>query len=260
MQPNASEAWLNCVEDVLTEGSLQSSRNGGCKELINHSMCFDMRFPFVTVRERNINFKYVAAESHWTIMGSNRLDFNPSLQKTLIKWSDTGNHLAGGYGPAFCLQLPYLVSLLRKRPDTRQAVCSIWERNPHFENDMPCMLSLQFLVRDGKLHTVVNMRSSDVWLGLPNDMTVFAMMAACVTIEVGKRWPLGVCYINAGSRHVYDDNYDSCYRVTTFPGYSDTPAFEPEKMNLAQFILYLSQAANAESRADAMEKLTGVRP
>ena len=42
--------------------------------------------------------------------------------------------------------------------------------------DIPCTVSLQFLIRENKLHLFVNMRSNDVFLGLPHDIFCFTMI------------------------------------------------------------------------------------
>jgi len=246
---SATQAWVDVLDEILNHGKEVESRNGICIELIDHHFEFSMINPYVTAKKRNINFKYVAAESLWTILGSNRLDFNDSLKKTLIQWSPTGNHLAGGYGPAFVLQMPYIVSTLRKSLGSRQAVMTIWERSPHFENDMPCMTTMQFLVRENVLDVIVTMRSSDAWLGLPNDMTVFTMMAACVMLEVGnKDLCLGRCFINAGSRHLYDKDLEEAGLIVGTRDTFEVPNFTPNKMTFPGFINWLSRAAKAETR------------
>lgn len=257
MSPSATQAWEVCVQTILDMGIEQGSRDGRTRELIYNTVVFDMRYPFVMNANRNINFKYVAAEAHWTILGSNRMDFNDSVEKTLSKWSSTKTHLAGGYGPAFCLQMPYIIDCLRKNPETRQAVITIWERSPHFINDMPCTVSMQFLVRKGKMHTVVSMRSSDAWLGLPNDMSVFAIMTASVMLEAKLTGvELGNCYICAGSRHLYTRDLEAAANCVVQENNLSHAPFEPP--DFPTLIKTLASASSAESRAEAKYILTGV--
>src|SRR5580693_2545295 len=76
----------------------------------------------------------------------------------------------GGYGPRLfkdwkgVQQFEILIELLKQRPTSRQAVLQLFDSTdlakPH--KDVPCTCTLQFLMRDGKLHLVVYMRSNDV--------------------------------------------------------------------------------------------------
>ena len=69
-------------------------------------------------------------------------------------------------------------------------------------------MSVQFILRGYYLHCVVNMRSSDVFLGLPYDIFTFSMMAADVLRGLEKRLhthlELGYLIWNAGSAHIYE--------------------------------------------------------
>jgi len=52
------------------------------------------------------------------------------------------------------------------------------------------------------------MRSSDAGLGLPYDMLTFTCMTAEIAAQLKDPPELGVCHINAGSRHIYEDQWD----------------------------------------------------
>lgn len=69
---------------------------------------------------------------------------------------------------------------------------------------MPCTTGLQFLLREGKLHLIANMRSNDAYLGLPHDVFCFTMLQEMVArilgVEVGGYWH------SVASMHLYDKN------------------------------------------------------
>jgi thymidylate synthase len=67
---------------------------------------------------------------------------------------------------------------------------------------------MQFLIRDGKLNCIVTMRSSDVGMGLSYDMFTFACISAEIAAALNESTELGMCYITAGSRHIYQDQMD----------------------------------------------------
>jgi thymidylate synthase len=68
-------------------------------------------------------------------------------------------------------------------------------------------VSVQFLIRDGLLHVVDTMRSSDLWLGWPYDIFNFSMLARYVICHLKQKPELGVIVLQAGSAHLYEQNW-----------------------------------------------------
>jgi thymidylate synthase len=207
---SADDAWLETVLKVTNEGQLiapQKSMGAGGKvssEILQHTLSFDMQYPIVTIKP-NTSWLYMAAEVMWIIDGSNRLNYAPEIWHIQEKYSDNGISLAGAYGPMFVKQKAYVLEKLNSDQNTRQAVMNIWRSNPKPSKDLPCTTSLQFMLRDGRIHTMVTMRSSDVGKGLPYDMFSFACMTAEIASLLDDPVELGTCYITAGSRHIYED-------------------------------------------------------
>jgi hypothetical protein len=132
----------------------------------------------------------------------------------------------GAYGPRVVDQLRYVVDCLWKDPMSRQAVMEVWRPNPRESLDIPCTLTLQWLIRDGKLHCIDSMRSSDAWLGWVYDVFSFSMLSSCILLMLSERakktlavmstesgnWDyykmvadtgLGTLYLVTGSSHLY---------------------------------------------------------
>ena len=70
--------------------------------------------------------------------------------------------------------------------------------------DTPCTLSLQFLLRDGRLNLTTTMRSNDVWTGVPYDMFSFCSMQVMMAMTLGVG--VGTYTHQAGSLHIYERN------------------------------------------------------
>jgi thymidylate synthase len=104
-------------------------------------------------------------------------------------------------------QLHFVIDALNADKDTRQAVMTIWRPNPRPSKDIPCTVSVQFLIRDGLLHVVDTMRSSDLWLGWPYDIFNFSMLARYVICHLKQKPELGVIVLQAGSAHLYEQNW-----------------------------------------------------
>lgn len=146
----------------------------------------------------------------WYLSGRNNLDFITYYISKYDKESEDGKTVYGGYGPRlFNLrneydQLENIRKLLKQKPSSRKAVIQLFDgadiNDAHAE--IPCTCTLQFLIRDGKLHLFVNMRSNDAFVGLPHDVFAFTMlqeiMARSLSVELGE-------YKHAvGSLHLYD--------------------------------------------------------
>lgn len=138
------------------------------------------------------------------------------------KFAEKDGKAHGAYGSRLLVhagfdQLQAIIKELNIRPESRQAVASIWWTSDlkvlGKKKDMPCTLTWQFLVRDDKLHMVTNMRSNDVWLGLPYDIFCFTcvqrMMAGTLMLEPGTYTH------NVGSMHLYERNFQAAKEVFT---------------------------------------------
>lgn len=217
---NINNQWRSAVNHVMSYGLESAPRGMKIKEILGYQTRTDMLYPVLTVPGRELGYKFMAAEAAWILSGDNRVSTIAPFSKQISKFSDDGITYHGAYGPKIRDQLHYAADALMKDKDTRQAVINIWRENPGPTKDVPCTLSVQFLVRNDTLHIIDTMRSSDLWLGWPYDMFNFSMLARYMLIYTGADWDLGKIYLNAGSFHLYkpqweaaddiiDSNYDS---------------------------------------------------
>lgn len=206
---HASSSWLSQVTHALSNGA--EARD--TLELTASQVRWDMNHPLVVIPERKVNYKFACAEAAYIISGQNRIEFlTENAMKGFADYSDDGVFQNSSYGPPFVDQLPYILDVMKSDISTRQAVISIWRPKPRASKDIACTLTLQFLVRDDQLHTIVNMRSSDIWKGLIYDMFCFSIMSSVVAHYVGIR-QLGAGYIHAGSSHLYTRDKDAAISV-----------------------------------------------
>lgn len=145
----------------------------------------------------------------WYLAGSNSLEFIRYYLKHYADYAD-GDHIYGGYGPRLFNwrgldQVSNILNLMRRRPNTRQAVIWLFEGADIAAayKDVPCTCTLQFFLRDRRLHLITHMRSNDVTWGLPHDVFAFTMfqeiLARALDIDVGSYKH------SVGSLHLYED-------------------------------------------------------
>lgn len=207
------------VED-LQDWSVASPRGFEVRERINVSYHVeDVEECVAWLSKRKLNYSFMAAEFLWIWLGRDDVASISKYCREISKFSDDGEIFFGAYGPKIFAARGYLERALRRDPSTRQAVFTIWRPEPPLTKDVPCTVAAQFLHRDGCLHGVFTMRSSDVWLGLPYDLFNF-----CRTISaLAERMNMhpGTLTINVGSAHLYTRNLDAACEVVAADMYSD---------------------------------------
>lgn len=224
--------WKDLISEVIYSGRRVVPRGQPTLEIVGSTIIVDATRPVVTIRSREMGYRFLAAEAAWILSGDNRLATIVPYSKKMAEFSDDGVTLFGSYGTKLIEQLDYVVATLNRDPDSRQAVVNIWREVPPPTKDVPCTLSYQFLIRDRRLHIVVSMRSSDIWLGVVYDIPSAAMIAAYVLLSLAdKDLALGNVYQVAGSRHLYERDFAKA-KLVLF-GEMQTIAYAP--LNVREF-------------------------
>jgi thymidylate synthase len=124
------------------------------------------------------------------------------------KTSDT-DYSGKGYD-----QLTELIKNLKEDPTSRRLIISLWDP-PAFENAAlpPCMLYFQFYVKlnvngndntQHELSCITHIRSSDVILGLPQNIAYTALLT--YTLAEICNYTTGELTVNIGDAHIYKDH------------------------------------------------------
>lgn len=170
-----------------------------------------------------VNEEYVARELEW--YKSKSLFVKDIPGNTPAIWeqvSSTKGEINSNYGWAIwseenCNQFSFCAAELIKKPDSRRAIM-IYTRpsmQVDFErdgmSDFMCTNTVQYLIRDGQIHAVVNMRSNDCWAGYRNDYAwqkyVLDELVKTVNAGTGENYVAGDIVWNVGSLHVYSRHF-----------------------------------------------------
>jgi thymidylate synthase len=236
--------WHRMLRDLVREGHEVSPASAGAnwkgrttRDLLGYTSVVPMDAPVITSASRKLFRKFLVGEAAWICSGDNRVStLAPVAPKRIVEFSDDGVRFFGAYGTKFVEQLSYVTTTLAKDLNSRQAVATIWREQPRSSNDVPCTLVWQYIVRDGKLHCVATMRSSDVWSGWIYDIHNFSMAAAVVALELkrhhGITLGLGNLYLTAGSQHYYKLDEPAIQTILT----DESPrSLEYAPLDLAEF-------------------------
>lgn len=205
---NITQAWDRWYNVLSTMKDNESSRDGEiCGEVINAiTEIKDPTKNILTSDIRKLSMRYAVGELLWYLSGNNSLKEIQKYTKNWDRMSDDGKTVNSNYG--YCIknkfdfdQWEYVKNLLKKDPNTRQAVIHIKTADNKESKDVNCTVCLQFLIRHDKLYLTVYMRSNDIWLGFPYDVFQFTCMQILMSMELGVG--LGTYTHVAGSLHLY---------------------------------------------------------
>jgi len=222
--------WIDTISDLFLRGVDVSPRGIPTLELPQYTVKVDMRYPVLTIKERKLNHRFMAAEAFWILSGDDTVTGIAPWNKRIAEFSDDGQTFFGAYGPKVVGQLDYVVNKLITDPDSRQAGLTIWRENPPTTKDVPCTVAIFASIRKNKLNIHVFMRSSDVWLGLPYDVFNFSMLGHLICARLND--PViepGRLYLTAASSHLYETNFDAA-RICLDSGLFSTGVATPEQL------------------------------
>ena len=155
--------------------------------------------------ERDANPYFHLFESLWMLGGRNDCAFPCIFVKNFDQYSDDGETFHAAYGHRwrrhFGLdQLEIIVEMLKKDPNDRRAILSMWDANVdglgRVSKDFPCNMQAMFSIdHENKLNMLVSNRSNDIILGAYGANAVhfsylLEFMAAAIGVEVGKYYQM----------------------------------------------------------------------
>ena len=169
-----------------------------------------------------VNEDYVKRELEWYKSQSLNVNDIPGGPPAIWKQvADSDGMINSNYG--WCVyshenndQFAHVVTELEERPDSRRAIMiytrpTMWgDHNKNGRSDFMCTNTVQYLLRNGRIHAVVSMRSNDAWAGYRNDYAWQLHVLEEVVQELryrGKYYERGEIMWNAGSLHIYERQF-----------------------------------------------------
>lgn len=226
-----NEAY-NRLAQLLRDGAQYTSSPRGMKVKETLGVSFkvtDPRRRWTYNPARKFKHQYAIAEALWYLSGSDSTEWISYYAPFWRDISDDGTTANSAYGARIFKphrriadgrfsQWEWVKSELRRDPDSRRAIIHIKSPIDSLDaiKDVPCTLALQFLVRDESLHLVVNMRSSDLILGIANDVPAFTILQELMALELGLG--LGEYIHVSNSLHVYERHWDMLDQMCSAEG------------------------------------------
>lgn len=170
-----------------------------------------------------VNKEYLQREKEWYALQSRNVNDipggAPAVWKSIASPDGTIN---SNYG--WCVwssengnQFDHAVEELKNHPHSRRATMiytrpSMWiDYNLDGRSDFMCTNTVQYLIRDNKLHAYVQLRSNDAIFGFKNDLGWQRFLLEKMVEEL--HVPAGDIIWNVGSLHIYSRHF---YLVDNF--------------------------------------------
>ena len=211
--------YLDLMSHVRDNGTKKEDRTGtGTVSVFGHQMRFDLSEGFPMVTTKKCHLKSIIHELLWFLSGDTNIKY---LQENGVhiwnEWADEDGNLGPVYGyqwrnwPAangeHIDQITQIVDQIKNNPDSRRIIVNAWNV-AEIENMAlpPCHMMFQFYVADGKLSCQLYQRSADIFLGVPFNISSYALLTMMVA-QVCDLAP-GDFVHTLGDAHLYSNHME----------------------------------------------------
>jgi thymidylate synthase len=211
--------YLDLLSDILEHGDEKPDRTGvGTLSVFGRQLRFDLAAGFPLLTTKKLHVPSIVHELLWFISGDTNVRYLQANGVSIWnEWADADGELGPVYGRQWRAwpladgtsrdQLALVVESIRRDPDSRRHLVVAW--NPADIDRMalpPCHYAFQFYVARNRLSCMFQMRSIDVFLGLPFNIASYALL----THLVAHQTDLGVGELiwTGGDVHLYRNHLD----------------------------------------------------
>ena len=223
--------YHDLLRSILEHGKEHHDRTGvGTISRFGYQTRFDLRQGFPIVTTKKIPFRWVAEELFWFLSGdTNEANLRAKGVDIWAEWAD-GEHTRrfgrepGDLGPIYGYlwrsfggnyperdgvdQIARLVREIEHNPNSRRLIVSGWDPREADNVDLPpCHTLFQFKVENGStLHCQLYQRSADAFLGVPFNISSYALLIHMVAHSCGLS--VGDFIYTLGDYHIYKNHLE----------------------------------------------------
>lgn len=223
--------YHDLLKHILATGTRHEDRTGtGTVSSFGYQARFDLRKGFPIVTTKRVPFRWIAEELFWFLSGStDEKDLNARGVDIWAEWATEEQTAkfgreAGDLGPVYGYlwrsfggdypktdgvdQIARLIKEIETNPNSRRLIVSGWD--PRVCDDValpPCHTLFQFKVESGRtLHCQLYQRSADAFLGVPFNISSYALLTHLVAHVCGLE--VGDFIHTFGDLHIYSNHLE----------------------------------------------------
>ncbi|MBA3715627.1 MAG: thymidylate synthase [Pyrinomonadaceae bacterium] len=223
--------YHDLLKSILKNGAEHRDRTGvGTISHFGHQTRFDLRDGFPLVTTKKVPFRWVAEELFWFLSGST--DERELRARGVDIWSEWADEAhtsrfgreAGDLGPIYGYlwrsfggnypardgvdQIARLINEIERNPNSRRLIVTGWDPRQCDNVDLPpCHTLFEFKVeREKILHCQLYQRSADAFLGVPFNISSYALLTHMVAHVCGLE--PGEFVYSLGDYHIYSNHLE----------------------------------------------------
>jgi thymidylate synthase len=211
--------YLNLLAHVLETGAPKPDRTGtGTRSVFGYQMRFDLAVGFPIITTKKIHLKSVIHELLWFLQGEANVRY---LQEKGVRiwneWADENGDLGPVYGVQWRSwrggdgqvidQISQVIEQIETNPYSRRHIVNAWNVAEIEQMALPpCHMMFQFYVAEGKLSCQLYQRSADIFLGVPFNISSYALLTLMIAQVTGLK--PGDFVHTFGDAHLYNNHLD----------------------------------------------------
>lgn len=233
----SEQTYLDLLKELVEEsekGALVQDRTGvGTYNLFHRTLRFDLSEGFPLLTTKRMGLKSIIGELLWFIDGNtNAHNLEEKYGSTIWReWADKNGELGKVYGhmwrnfggvktdlTSMCGdldkdvviqdgfdQMRWVVSEIKTNPTSRRLYVTSANPNDRYDQALDCCHNyFQVVIKNGKLNLYFQMRSTDVFLGLPYNLASYATLAHMLALECG--YEVGELVYSGVDVHLYSNH------------------------------------------------------
>jgi len=221
--------YHDLLKSILVQGTEHRDRTGvGTISHFGYQTRFDLRAGFPIVTTKRVPFRWIVEELRWFLSGdTNEATLRAKGVDIWAEWADE-THTArfkrapGDLGPIYGYlwrsfgghypqrdgvdQIARLIENIQSNPNSRRLIVSGWDpRQSEMVDLPPCHTLFQFkVVEERILHCQLYQRSADAFLGVPFNISSYALLTHMLAHVCGLE--PGEFVYTLGDYHIYQNH------------------------------------------------------
>lgn len=249
----SEQAYLDLLKELVEEsekGELVEDRTGvGTYNLFHRTLRFDLSEGFPLLTTKRMGLKSIIGELLWFIEGNtNAHNLEEKYGSTIWReWADKNGELGKVYGHMWRNfgevvnnrdhnisspfmtrnqkivkgfdQISWVVNEIKTNPTSRRLYVTSANPNDRYDQALDCCHNyFQVVIKNGKLNLYFQMRSTDVFLGLPYNLASYAALAHMIALESG--YEVGELVYSGVDVHLYSNHIQQAKEQLTRKPYN----------------------------------------
>lgn len=228
--------YQDLLRSILEHGTAHEDRTGvGTLSHFGYQTRFDLREGFPIVTTKKVPFRWVAEELFWFLSGdTNEASLRARGVDIWQEWADIEHtsrfgREAGDLGPIYGYlwrsfgghyperdgvdQIARLIREIEKNPNSRRLIVTGWDPRECDRVALPpCHTLFQFKVEEERtLHCQLYQRSADAFLGVPFNISSYALLTHMVAHVSGLE--AGEFIYTLGDYHIYKNHLEQVEEI-----------------------------------------------